>query len=140
MILATIIPRSLTPSVVKRHQLCQNVGGPLTLSALGNIRKVKEGVVKDRIISDLREANKLPSRNERVVLPRPIDHAMAVSRSLARQHGTWLLVLDFADAYNAIPLLPEERHFVIAFGLVCWRAGFRSCSFQPGDVPSGHSR
>eukprot|EP00971_Amphidinium_carterae_P168594 3340439-Amphidinium_carterae.1 len=49
---------------------------------------------------------------------------MAVSRSLARKVGTWVQVLDFADAYNTIPLLPDERRFATARaldGLVCWR-------------------
>eukprot|EP00971_Amphidinium_carterae_P263178 5221594-Amphidinium_carterae.1 len=43
----------------------RDVGGPLILSPLGNIRKERDGVVKNRIITDLREANKLASRFER---------------------------------------------------------------------------
>eukprot|EP00971_Amphidinium_carterae_P174238 3453669-Amphidinium_carterae.1 len=43
------------------------VGGPLVLSPLGNVRKEREGRVKNRVITDLRQANRLARRSERVV-------------------------------------------------------------------------
>eukprot|EP00971_Amphidinium_carterae_P339300 6477003-Amphidinium_carterae.2 len=107
--------------------------GPLVVCPLGNLRRVKQGKVKDRLISDLRLANQLAARQERVVLPRPVDHAVALSRMLTQWGSMHSFVLDFADAYHSIPLHSEERRFCAAEvpeGLVVWRVvGFGGREF-----------
>eukprot|EP00971_Amphidinium_carterae_P077613 1534489-Amphidinium_carterae.1 len=40
------------------------VGGPLVLSPLGNVRKERDGRIKNRVITDLRQANRLAQRTE----------------------------------------------------------------------------
>eukprot|EP00971_Amphidinium_carterae_P309379 6147980-Amphidinium_carterae.1 len=75
---------------------------------------MRHGKTKDRLITDLRKANLLSSRSERVVLPRPLDHARCLGRMQSKWGSSAVLVLDFADAYHTVPLHRDEQRFCAA--------------------------
>ena len=97
------------------------LGGRLYASPLGDVQKTKEnGEVKHRVIQDLKASrvNALVALEERQVLPRPLDHASSLCDllRLARERGldgtaVEVAVIDFTDAFMAVPLDPAEwRH------------------------------
>ena len=99
--------------------------GQLVLSPLGTISKPKpDGSIKNRIIQDLRRggANLLANLFERIVLPRPNDHAwdllhlwqLLASRTLPPDSRVWTLIVDFSDAYMSTGTLPEEQRYTAA--------------------------
>ena len=78
---------------------------------LGNVRKLnKSGTAwKNRVILGLifNRANDLVRLRERVVLPRAVDHALDLACAARSGGDPTTLILDFADAFNQIPLRPE---------------------------------
>lgn len=84
------------------------LGSPLVVSPLGTLTKTVNGRLRHRLISDYRQPNRAARRSQRLVLPRPTDHASDV---VELGPGSWTLVLDFRDAYHAVPLLESERKF-----------------------------
>eukprot|EP00971_Amphidinium_carterae_P329158 6461458-Amphidinium_carterae.1 len=105
---------------------------PLVLSPLGNVRKEREGRVKNRVITDLRQANRLAQRSERVVLPRRLDHAHALSRGLRSHLGCFAFILDLADAYLSVP----REAFFLCSGFR-WCGGLALLGLWRARVPSG---
>ena len=81
---------------------------------LGDVRKKKkEGGWKHRIIQDLRisRINDTASTFERVVLPRPADHAGDLARFAVRSEAVASLLIDYEDAYMMVPLHESERKY-----------------------------
>ena len=83
---------------------------------MGNVTKPVGNELKHRVIMDLRRngVNESVVIEERVVLPRGIDHArdMAILYDQARNDEILeVLVLDFKDAFMSIPLHPAERKY-----------------------------
>jgi len=85
------------------------------LTKLALITKIKgDGTKKHRLIWDLlrSEVNATVALTERIVLPRIQDAVDDASDLLRQGQGDleWL-VLDIADAFHNIPMLPAERRF-----------------------------
>ncbi|CAK0873315.1 unnamed protein product [Prorocentrum cordatum] len=79
---------------------------------LGNVRRPKKsGGWKNRIIQDLKVnfVNAASSTHERTVLPRGIDHAVDIATLAQRHESMVVLILDFSDAFTAVPLHDRER-------------------------------
>ena len=100
-----------------RKSAAQALGGQIFPAPLGDVAKPRPGGgVTHRLIQDLRanRVNDAVSLPERQVLPRPIDHAVALARfEQRRQSGHVLMVgvADFAEAFQSVPLDPRERRF-----------------------------
>ena len=71
---------------------------------------------KNRVILDLKwtRTNEMVVLEERAVLPRGVDHAIDMAALLRARKLIKVLILDFKDAFNHIPLKPEERRFCCA--------------------------
>jgi len=98
------------------------------LTKLALITKVKpDGTKKHRLIWDLlrSEVNATVSLTERIVLPRIQDAVDDASDLLRQNRGDleWL-VLDIADAFHNIPMLPAERKFT------CGKVGNKFIVFE----------
>jgi len=98
------------------------------LTKLALITKVKpDGTKKHRLIWDLlrSEVNATVSLTERIVLPRIQDAVDDASELLRQNRGDleWL-VLDIADAFHNIPMLPSERKFT------CGKVGDKFIVFE----------
>ena len=84
---------------------------------LGNVTKWREdGSRKDRLIQDLRanHVNAVVDLPERQILPRGVDHGIDLAQLEHQRRGHESLhvaILDFADAFMAIPLHADEGRF-----------------------------
>ena len=93
------------------------LGGPVFPAPLGTVSKTKpDGSWKHRLIQDLRanQVNSAVVLPERLVLPRPLEHARDLAElSAGRGEGEELAIgiVDFADAFMSVPLAGAERRF-----------------------------
>lgn len=103
----------------------EKVHGELLISPLGNIAKTKpDGSIKHRIIQDLRRggANLLAKLFERIVLPRPNDHAWdlynlwkdMVKAECGEEARIWSLIVDYEDAFMSTGTRADEQRFTAA--------------------------
>ena len=97
---------------------CLHGHTPVT-SKLALITTEKEGVLKHRLILDCRVsgANDAARRCERILLPKAWDivaSTMELKKKATRGEVIELMVLDFADAFYMLPLLPREKKYFVA--------------------------
>ena len=103
------------------EELANAVGtSSIVLNPFGLVTKVKDdGTTKHRVIWDLKasKVNLSVHQGERIVLPR-ISHIVTdileLARSCAPGEQVWLVCYDIADAFNNIPVHPEETPFTCA--------------------------
>ena len=101
--------------------------GPVTYSRIGVVAKEKQGLLKLRLIHDLRRSgvNDKVVFQERVVLPR-LDDAIADALELVQEvgHERWEgVVLDFSDAFKQLVVAEEERRHLggrALGGVICY--------------------
>ena len=93
------------------------LGGTVFPAPLGTVSKAKpDGSWKHRLIQDLRanHVNSAVALPERLVLPRPLEHALDLAELSAGQgsgEGLSIGIVDFADAFMSVPLAAAERRF-----------------------------
>ena len=93
------------------------VGGPLVLTKLGLITKVRQdGTLKHRVVWDMRanDLNATIQILERIVLPRledAVDDIRELAALLCTGELLLLMVLDVQDAFHQVPLWPSERRW-----------------------------
>ena len=79
----------------------ERIVGPTKAAPLGNVRKFNKAGTgyKNRAILESNPANELVALEERVVLPRGIDHALDLAQLRAGDHEVWCLTFNFKDAF-----------------------------------------
>jgi len=98
--------------------------GELLYAPLGTLTKLKAGKLKHRILQDLRRGkqNLLAELFERIVLPRPTDHAwdlydlwVTLARGLLPEDSwIWHVVVDYKDAFMSTGTRADEQRFTAA--------------------------
>ena len=98
------------------------------ISPLGKVTNTKlAGSLKHRVVQDLRRggANLVEASYERVVLPRPSDHAwdllelLMLTSSLTGPKAPdgvdiWKLIVDFKNVFMSSGSLPSEQKYTVA--------------------------
>ena len=106
-----------------RHYVDANY--PPILSKLGLIKKIKNGIMKARMILDTKESGvkTITGQFQRVILPRLFDAILQILYVLclvldADLEGIEAFVLDFSDAFWQIPIAAEEQKYFCCTGLI----------------------
>ena len=102
----------------KSREEAESVMGTVFPAPLGNVRKRRpDGTYKNRVIQDKRAnaVNSCSVTHERTVLPRGVDHAVDLARAREFDDHVEVLILDFEDAFMAVPLHVQERKYDCAF-------------------------
>lgn len=134
------LQRELHAGYVTAHHdrgVLESRHGPLELSRVGVLVKVKNNKKKVRLIHDLSRSgiNQKVRLPERVVLPRLrdiIEFAGALLAQRTSAASVRCLVLDFKDAFKQLSVAPDEQRFLsgswskgwfvyqrLLFGIVC---------------------
>ena len=91
-----------------------SAGGPVILSKIGTIRKVRGGKMKIRLVIDSKQSgvSRACRKQQCVALPRALDVTFDALDLLAYQdQQVELFIAEFADAFYQVPNHPMERRF-----------------------------